>query len=104
MRHVATICALVALAPNIAVCDETFRCGSYLVSTPLSVSELIQKCGQPSSKQTSTGDVRTKVGGGGTQKIGTTTTEVWRYDRGSGSFPMIVTVVDGVIQSITRGE
>jgi hypothetical protein len=100
----AAICVLAALVPKLALCDETFRCGSYLVSTPLSVTELIQKCGQPSSKQTSTGDVRAKVGGGGTQKIGTTTTEVWRYDRGSGSFPMIVTVVDGVIESITRGE
>ena len=81
-----------------------FAAGRTSSRTPVSVSELIQKCGQPSSKQTSTGDVRTKVSGGGTQKIGTTTTEVWRYDRGSDSFPMIVTVVDGVIESMTRGE
>ena len=104
MQRLAAICALVALVPNIGLCDETFRCGSYLVSIPLSVSELLQKCGQPSSKQASTEDVRTKVGGGGTQKIGTTTTELWRYDRGSNSFPMIVTISDGVIQSLERGK
>lgn len=103
MQRLVSVCALLALTPNIAL-SETFRCGSYLVSTPLSVAELIQKCGQPSSRQTSTEDVRTRVAGGGTQRVGTTTTEIWRYDRGSGSFPMIVTIIDGVIESLQRGE
>ena len=104
MQRMAAICALVALLPNVALCDETFRCGSWLVSTPLTVAELVQKCGQPASKKVSTEDVRAKVGGGGSQKIGTSTTEVWRYDRGSNSLPMIVTITDGVIQSLERGE
>jgi hypothetical protein len=104
MQRIAAICALSALVPGIALGDETFRCGSWLVSMPLSVAELVQKCGQPSSKKVATEDVRAKVGGGGTQKIGTATTETWRYDRGSNSFPMIVTIVDGVIQSLERGE
>ncbi len=104
MQRLTAICALVALTPNIALCDETFRCGSWLVSTPLSVAELVKKCGEPTSKKVSTEDVRAKVGGGGTQKIGSTVTEVWRYDRGSNSFPMIVTITDGVVQSLSRGE
>jgi hypothetical protein len=104
MQRIAAICALVTLVPAIALGDETFRCGSWLVSMPLSVKELIEKCGQPSSRQASSQDVRTKVGAGGTQKIGTTTTEIWRYDRGSDTFPMIVTIVDGVIQSLERGQ
>jgi Protein of unknown function (DUF2845) len=99
MQRVAAISALAILIPSIALCDE-FRCGSWLVSAPLPLPELIKKCGQPSSRQVSTQDVRTKVAGGGTMKIGATTTEVWRYDRGSGASPMIVTIVDGVIQSI----
>ncbi len=103
MHRIVAICALVALIPGVARCDETFRCGSWLVSMPLSVAELIQKCGQPSSKKVATEDVRSKVGGGGTQKIGTATAETWRYDRGN-SAPMIVTIVDGVIQSLERGE
>ncbi len=103
MRRMVVICALAAIIPSLARSDETFRCGSYLVSTPLSVAELLQKCGQPSSKQTGTEDVRAKVGAGGTRKIGTSATEVWRYNR-PGSPPMIVTIVDGAIQSIEAGE
>ncbi len=103
MQRIAAICVLVALIPSIAPCDETFRCGSWLVSMPLSVADLLHKCGEPSSKKVATEDVRSKVGGGGTQKIGTATTETWRYDRGN-SAPMIVTIVDGVIQSLERGE
>ena len=101
MNRVAAICAVGAFIPNIALCDETFRCGKWVVSTPLSVPELIEKCGEPSSRQVSTEDARAHVVGGGTQKVGTTTTEIWRYDRGS---KMIVTIVDGNIQSIERSK
>ena len=102
MRLAAAICALVTMAtPKSATCDELFRCGSWLVSSQTSVAELLQKCGEPSSRQVSTEDARAHVVGGGTQKVGTTTTEIWRYDRGS---KMIVTIVDGNIQSIERGK
>jgi hypothetical protein len=102
MRLAAAICALVTMAmPKSAACDELFRCGSWLVSSQTSVAELLQKCGEPSSRQVSTEDARAHVVGGGTQKVGTTTTEIWRYDRGS---KMIVTIVDGNIQSIERGK
>jgi hypothetical protein len=102
MRLAAAICALVTMAtPKSAPCDELFRCGSWLVSSQTSVAELLQKCGEPSSRQVSTEDARAHVVGGGTQKVGTTTTEIWRYDRGS---KMIVTIVDGTIQSIERGK
>ena len=104
MRLTAAVCALIILAPSIAACDELFRCGSWLVSSELSVAELLQKCGEPSSRRVSTEDVRTHVVGGGTEKVGTTTTEIWRYDRGSGAAAMIVTIVGGKIQSIERGK
>jgi len=103
MQRLLAVCALAAFIPGLARSDDTFRCGSYLVSMPLSVSELLQKCGQPSSKKSSTEDVRAKVSGGGTQKIGTSANEVWRYDR-PGSPPMIVTIVDGVVQSMEAGQ
>jgi hypothetical protein len=80
--------------------DETFRCGSWLVTADISVSELLRKCGKPSSQQVSTQDARNEHG----IKVGTSTTEVWRYDRGSTAAPMIVTIVDGQIQSIERGK
>jgi hypothetical protein len=102
MKLTAAICALITMAtPKIAACDELFRCGSWLVSTQTSVAELRQKCGEPSSRKVSTEDARAHVVGGGTQKVGTTTTEIWRYDQGS---KMIVTIVDGNIQSIERGK
>lgn len=102
MKLAATICVLVTMAtPKMAACDEQFRCGSWLVSSQTSVTELLQKCGEPSSRQVSSEEARAHVAGGGTQKVGTTTTEIWRYDRGT---KMIVTIVDGTIQSIERGK
>jgi hypothetical protein len=97
------ICALLTVAPTISAGDEVFRCGSSIVSTELSVSELLEKCGEPSSRQVSTEDVRVRVAKGGTQKVGTTTVEKWRYER-SRAAPMVVTIADGKIQSIERGQ
>jgi Protein of unknown function (DUF2845) len=100
MRVVTTICALLAIVPGICMPDELFRCGIWLVSADMSVAELLTKCGKASSQQVSTQDVRNFYG----VKVGTSTTEIWRYDRGTRAAPMIVTIVDGQIQSIKRGK
>ncbi len=96
MRHIAFPCVLLALAPAVGTCDGYFRCGQSLVSAEVSVAELLQKCGSPSSERTSYVDVRNEYG----VKVGTSAVETWRYDRGSRQFAMIVTVVDGKIKTI----
>ena len=84
---------------------ESFRCGQSLVSENSTVAEILEKCGAPTSKTSETVDVYGPgVSGGGRVKRGTTTTETWTYDRGSQSFAMIVTIVDGRIKSIRRGD
>ena len=75
-------------------------CGNWLVSSDMTVAELLSKCGKPSSQEVSTADVRNVYGA----KVGTSTTQVWRYDRGSRAAPMIVTIVDGQIRSLERGK
>jgi len=82
--------------------EELFRCGSWVISRDLSVAELRAKCGEPTSKTVSTEDVYAH-GQHGTFKAGTTTIEHWVYQRGSGSFSMVVTITDGVITDIERG-
>jgi hypothetical protein len=80
----------------VGICDGYFSCGQSLVSAEVSVAELRQKCGSPSSERISYVDVRNEYG----VKVGTSTVETWRYDRGSRQFAMIVTVVDGKIEKI----
>jgi hypothetical protein len=104
MKPATLICMLAALLPASATSDELFRCGQWLVSAEMPVAELLKKCGEPSSKEVSSEDIRSHVVGGGTEKIGTTTKEVWRYDRGSRASPMIVTIVDGKIESMEPGK
>lgn len=95
MRPGVVIYVLAALAPGVAPCDE-FRCGHWLVSSEISVADLLAKCGEPASRKVATHDVFSSHG----VSVGTTTIEVWRYDRGSRANAMIVTVVDGKIESI----
>jgi len=92
------------LCSGAAPADELFRCGSWVVSADMSVVELKAKCGEPTKKSVETQDVYARAAGGGTIKTGTATVERWVYDRGNRSFSMVVTITDGVITSLERGE
>ena len=83
---------------------ETFRCGSWIATPEMTVEELLDKCGEPTTKTVDVVDVYgPNASGAGNNKRGTVTVEKWTYDRGSGSFDMIVTIEDGVIKRIDRG-
>ena len=82
---------------------ENFRCGQWVASPDMSVEELLEKCGAPTTKTVETQDVYGPTKGGGRIKHGTSTIETWTYDRGSQAFAMVVTIVDGKIKSMVRG-
>jgi Protein of unknown function (DUF2845) len=96
MRYVVLACLLMSALPRVGICDGYFRCGSSLVSADMPLSELLQKCGYPSSTTSSVTDVRNEYGA----KVGVSTTEIWRYDRGTRAAAMLVKVVDGKIVNI----
>jgi hypothetical protein len=96
MKIFWVVSVLLAIAPSAGICDGYFRCGSWLVSSDVSLSELLKKCGEPSSKKVSVQDVIGSYG----KKLGTTRVETWRYDRGSRAAAMIVKVVDGKVESV----
>jgi hypothetical protein len=95
----------VALLVSQPAYAETFRCGQWIASPDMTVDELLQKCGEPTQKTSETIDVYgPSVSGGGRVNRGTSTTEKWTYDRGSQAASMVVTIVDGKIKSMERGE
>jgi hypothetical protein len=53
--HVAAV-----LLPLAASADENFRCGKWIASSSMTVPELLQKCGEPSSRSTETKDVTSR--------------------------------------------
>ena len=83
---------------------ETFRCGQWIASKDMTVEELLEKCGEPTTKSVRYEDNYAKSAGGGTHRIGTSTIETWTYDRGSQAVAMVVTIVDGKIKSMERDE
>lgn len=104
-QAVIVTCAALAvflLAP--AARAESFRCGQWIASPDMSVQELLEKCGEPTTRTVETVDVFGRSAQGGRIKTGTSTVERLTYDRGSQSFTMIVTIVDGVIRGIERAE
>jgi Protein of unknown function (DUF2845) len=100
----SAVCIVVAWLPLAAAADEKFRCGNWIASSSMSVSDLLQKCGEPAWRSKETTDVTTRNANNGLMvKVGQTTKEIWTYDRGPNA-DMVVTIVDGRIKSIDRGK
>jgi Protein of unknown function (DUF2845) len=97
LRHAMLFAGLISAAALASA--ETMTCGSWVITPEVTVAELLKKCGQPTTKETATEDVRTH-GRTGAIKVGETTTERWIYKRSSFSFPMAVIIVDGEVTGI----
>jgi Protein of unknown function (DUF2845) len=102
MKFRTATAGLTLLLP-LAASAETFRCGQWIIDDQTTVEELTHKCGQPSSRQSRSEDVRApNVYTGGNTKVGETIIETWVYERANGAASMVVTIVDGKIKSIER--
>lgn len=102
--RVHTFAALFCLILPLAAHAESMRCGKWVVSETSSPAEIQEKCGEPQQKDVSKDDVLGKNTLGNAIKLGVKVTERWRYQRSSGSLPMLVTIVDGKVISIERTE
>lgn len=103
-RHCALVLLLGLVVLSQPAQAETFRCGQWIASPDMSVEELLEKCGEPTAKSVEVVDVYARTPAGGRVRTGTSTVQTWTYDRGSQSFPMVVTIVDGQIKSMERGK
>lgn len=102
-RHL--FACLLAIVPIGLSSADSMRCDKWVVNERALVSELVEKCGTPTSKTVQTEDVMARnATTGATYKAGTTVTERWLYRRGTQSLPMLVTIVDGKIRSIERAK
>ena len=96
------ICALSILP--LAASADSMRCGKWIVNEMTSSAEILEKCGEPQSKEITKSDVQSRNGLGYMVKTGVTVTERWYYKRSSGSLTMMVRVVDDKVISIERAE
>lgn len=84
---------------------DSFRCGQRIATEDMTVEELLEACGEPTSRTVETVDIYgPNVHGAGNVKRGTSTVEKLTYDFGLQTFDMIVTIVDGKIEGIERSE
>ena len=100
----ATVAAWILLTLPAAAWADSMRCGKWVVSETSSSAEIREKCGEPQQKDVSRDDVFGKNALGNAIKLGVTVTERWRYQRSTGSLPMLVTIVDGKVVRIERTE
>jgi len=66
---------LCVLAPmGVAAADDTFRCSNRLIEPGMTRVEVLQICGEPTSKTVEVQDVRS-----GTRVVGKTEVQRWTY-------------------------
>ncbi|HEV7716602.1 MAG TPA: DUF2845 domain-containing protein [Steroidobacteraceae bacterium] len=99
MKRLPVWLLLLAGATTPAFADS-LRCGSSLIMEGDTAGYVADKCGEPSSKQTYSEPVYARRQNGSTYEVGTTTRDVWRYKRGSGQFPALLTFEKGVLKKL----
>jgi hypothetical protein len=98
------VCSAALAAPVVAGADS-MRCGKWVISESVTVDELLNKCGEPQSREVSKDDVYMRSVNGGRVKTGKqTVTERWIYRPSARSLPMAVVIVDGKIVSLARAD
>ena len=102
MKRIPLASSLVVVAASLAtpVVAETLRCGSVLIQPGATQGYVAEKCGEPTSKQTFTEPVMARRDNGTAFEVGTTSKDVWRYRRGSGQFPAVLTFEMGVLKTL----
>ncbi len=79
---------------------DTLRCGSYLIQVGSPATDVLNKCGNPTSTTTVSEPVWARGVNGNLYQTGTTESQIWRYDRGPRQFPAILKITDGLVESI----
>jgi hypothetical protein len=79
---------------------DTLRCGSKLIQPGANQGYVTEHCGAPDSKETFTEPVYVRRVDGTTFQSGETSRDVWRYKRGPGKFPAVLTFEMGVLKKI----
>ncbi len=103
--QVVSLAAAAALAIAQPVPAEGFRCGQRIATPDMTVAELLEACGEPTTKNVEIVDVYgPNTQGAGNIKRGTVTVETWTYDRGSQASAMVVRIEDGTIRKMERAE
>ena len=84
---------------------DSMRCGKWIVNESVTVDELINKCGQPQSRDVAQEEVYAVNPRGARVKTGAVkVTERWIYKPTPGTLPMAVMIVDGKIVSLSRAD
>lgn len=90
------VLALLAVLAATPARAETLRCGSKIVTTGMTQTEVKKYCGQPSSRDVEDHDVRA-----GNRVVGTTQVHIWTYNRASGQNAAVLTFDQDKLMSIT---
>ena len=98
MTRSLLILLLVLFSTPVDAAGQTLRCGSKIVKTGMSMQEVLNYCGEPSSKEIEEHVVRS-----GNRITGTTELHIWTYNRPSGQPPAVLEFdVDKLMNIKTR--
>jgi hypothetical protein len=96
MTRILLLLSWALAASQSLAAPATLRCGNKIVETGMSMAEVENYCGKPSSVMSESQDIRS-----GNRVIGTTLVHYWTYDRASGQNAAILEFDQEKLLSIT---
>jgi hypothetical protein len=94
-RWIVSLLLWAALAPRAARADEVLRCGQRLVSVGVTKAEVVDKCGEPRSR-----DDYTETGPRGRSRA----VSLWTYVLGQKDFVRTLVFENGYLRRVEVGD
>jgi hypothetical protein len=79
---------------------DSMRCGSALVSEGMSAADVVERCGEPVSREVVEEPIMARRPNGTTYQVGVRRIEHWIYDRGARMFKAFLTIEEGIAKTI----
>jgi hypothetical protein len=92
--------SVAALACSATAQADTLRCRNSLIEEGMAQAYVLEKCGPPDSKMDIKEPVMARRPNGTTFQVGISEMEIWRYNRGSGKFPAVLTFDGGKLRKL----
>ncbi len=98
-----SLCCLLACLPAPLLADDSFRCGTRIVSVGDAKAEVLLRCGAPDWRDDWSEQLIETLTPATERRI-TIAREVWLYDLGPTAFQRILTFENGRLNDIATGE
>ena len=100
MKKILLLACLALSYTSTATAEPSLRCNGRLIKVGVPAAYVLSTCGAPEGQVVQEALARAGTVSGSSRLVGVALSEQWLYERGWGTFPAVLTFLDGTLRRI----